>query len=96
MMKARRNKRFTSSGVALVATSKSFGLMPNNRSRTAPPTTKALKPACCKVLVTLTALDDKSDGLIACCLGPSTRGEVLLGAACAPPNRRRINLLIIK
>ena len=35
----------TSSGVASVATSKSFGLTPISRSRTAPPTIKALYPA---------------------------------------------------
>jgi hypothetical protein len=37
----------TSSGVALVAMSKSFGLRPSSRSRTAPPTTKAACPARC-------------------------------------------------
>ena len=48
MMKARRNSGFTSSGRASVAMSKSLGLMPSRRSRTAPPTTKALNPASCR------------------------------------------------
>ena len=43
------------SGVASVATSKSFGLPPNRRSRTAPPTTKAANPWLCNVCVTRSA-----------------------------------------
>jgi len=41
MMRERRKIERTSSGVALVATSKSLGRMPSSRSRTAPPTTNA-------------------------------------------------------
>ena len=70
MMKARRNLLLTSSGVALVAMSKSLGLMPSSRSRTAPPTRKALKPASCSVCVTRTALFDTSAGLMPCSCGP--------------------------
>ena len=44
-MNARRNSGFTCSGVASVAMSKSLGVMPSSRSRTAPPTMNALKPA---------------------------------------------------
>ena len=39
MMIARRNSGFTCSGRASVAMSKSLGVMPSSRSRTAPPTT---------------------------------------------------------
>ena len=38
MILERLNKDFTSAGSALVATSKSLGLMPSSKSRTAPPT----------------------------------------------------------
>jgi hypothetical protein len=38
MMRALRNSARTCSGVALVATSKSLGVMPSSRSRTQPPT----------------------------------------------------------
>jgi hypothetical protein len=38
MMRERRKQWRTCSGVALVATSKSFGVNPASRSRTAPPT----------------------------------------------------------
>src|SRR3954471_10376064 len=47
MMRERLNTERTSSGVALVATSKSLGRMPSSKSRTAPPTTKAEYPARC-------------------------------------------------
>ena len=47
MMRERRKIERTSSGVALVATSKSLGVWPCIRSRTAPPTTKAAWPARC-------------------------------------------------
>ena len=43
MMYARRKSGFTCSGVASVAMSKSFGVRPSRRSRTAPPTTKRLE-----------------------------------------------------
>ena len=46
-MRERRNIWCTSSGVALVATSKSLGDTPSSKSRTAPPTTKALWPDSC-------------------------------------------------
>ena len=42
MIRQLRNSDFTSLGVALVATSKSFGLRPSRRSRTHPPTRYAL------------------------------------------------------
>ena len=45
IMMARLVTFLTSSGVASVATSKSFGLAPISKSRTAPPTIKALYPA---------------------------------------------------
>ena len=48
IMRERRKTLYTSSGVASVAISKSFGLKPNIKSRTAPPTIYALKPAFCK------------------------------------------------
>jgi hypothetical protein len=41
MMRERRKTERTSSGVALVAMSKSLGVRPSRRSRTAPPTTNA-------------------------------------------------------
>ena len=55
MMKARRNSGLTCSGRASVAMSKSFGVMPSSRSRTAPPTTKAEKPASRSAAHTLAA-----------------------------------------
>ena len=58
MMKARRNSGFTCSGVASVAMSKSLGSMPSSRSRTAPPTMNALKPASCSLRVTSSAPRD--------------------------------------
>ena len=58
MMNARRNSGFTCSGRASVAMSKSFGSIPSRRSRTAPPTTKALNPASCSLRVTSMAPRD--------------------------------------
>ena len=74
MMKARRNRRLTCSGVASVAMSKSFGFTPSSRSRTAPPTTKALKPASCSDEVTRIAFDDTSFGSIPCSAAPEDDG----------------------
>ena len=50
MMYARRKRGFTCSGVASVAMSKSFGVRPSSRSRTAPPTTNALNPRLVQLL----------------------------------------------
>jgi len=47
MMMARLKCDLTCSGVASVATSKSFGTIPSSRSRTAPPTRYARCPAAC-------------------------------------------------
>ena len=55
MMRERRKIGRTSSGVAFVATSKSFGSSPSIRSRAAPPTMKAAYPASCKPEVTFSA-----------------------------------------
>jgi len=58
MTNARRNKGFTCSGVASVAMSKSLGVMPSSRSRTAPPTTNALNPDSCSRVTTVRAAFD--------------------------------------
>ena len=52
----------TCSGVALVATSKSFGRRPSSRSRTAPPTMKASKPGFLQASVTRIAFVETSAG----------------------------------
>ena len=55
MMRERLKIRFTSSGVASVATSKSLGVRFSSKSRTAPPTIYASKPALCKPSVVFSA-----------------------------------------
>src|ERR1700709_1282375 len=66
MMRARRNSFCTWSGVASVATSKSFGPTFNSKSRTAPPTINARCPPCCRPSVTRIAFFEISAGSMPC------------------------------
>ncbi len=89
MMKARLNSGFTCSGVALVAMSKSLGVIPSSRSRTAPPTTNALYPACCSLRITSCAPRESCVRRTECAPGPYTRGsdEPLPGISRASSRR---------
>ena len=86
MTRERRNSSRTSSGVASVAMSKSLGLRPSSRSRTAPPTTKAANPWRCSVWVVRSAheliasrpMPCAPNGMIFGCAGLNSRpGEHL-------------------
>ena len=81
MMRARRNSFCTCSGVASVATSKSFGAMPSSRSRTAPPTINARWPACCRPSVTRMAFREISAGLMPCTSAGMITGMSVTGTS---------------
>lgn len=94
MMRERRKARRISSGVASVATSKSLGSAPISRSRTAPPTTKALWPCCCSpsqtrrlpVLMRSRVMPWIETGM--------TAGSWWLAVAFLPPKTREMSLRI--
>src|SRR5687768_1896835 len=97
MMRERRNRPRTSSGVALVATSKSLGTRFKSKSRTAPPTTNAAKPLACKVSVTLNAQALIRSRDTPCALsGVTCTRDARLDLKIFPEKTRPMNFLIMK
>jgi len=90
MISARRKSGLICSGRASVAMSKSLGVMPSSRSRTAPPTTYAEKPASRSTAHTLAAAG-LMDSRAMPCFSRGTRNTASEGR----PRTRRMNLLII-
>ena len=91
-MIARLWQAFTSSGVASVATSKSFGFTPSSMSRTAPPTTYALNPRRWSASHVLIACQATISGRIPCSEAGILRGVFLISAAPDPLSKRVLTL----